>query len=469
MLSMANTRKLWKSPIYRFRFPKNEGSATLTELVFDVTGSAPSFNEVKGTMKTAFDDLLRLYGKNIGTVMDFGAAKFRNTLYFLKKGKTTSAVEFEEIPEKSEQAKKLLDLCKKQSKFDKFIFPYPFISSTKKYDLVLLVNVLPVMPIFSERLLVLQLLYDKIKLGKYLLWYAQKEGSYKDIREEGKQLFGDGIWMGVEKRFKTFFKYHQIHEIEEMMNLCGFERIKKFVAPGNDVILYQKTKHNLFSEVITAKKILSEIKLDESIEDPKTKQGKKVKKQRNTEIVIPDPDSLSIETLYAEALLKIPINEKNAEKYHRLSSQILNRVFRNSLGNMEIKLTMYNGRKIPDTVFTNIAEKGFFKKLENTCKCNYIIVEAKNINKDPANEEFDQLSGRLNDHIGKFGILVCRNIKDKKIVKQRCESYLDKPEYLIALTDDDLIDLLDLRRENDDSGINDFMDQKLRPLIFRSK
>ena len=465
---VKSIRGLWKTPFYRFRFPKNEGSATLTELVFDVTGSAPSFNETKGTLKTVFGDLLRLYGGNIDTVMDFGAAKFRNTLYFLKKNKTTSAAEFEDITKKSEQAKKLLKLCKKQSKFDKLLFPYPFISSTKKYDLVLLINVLPIMPVFSERLMVLQLLYDKIKTRKFLLWYAQKEGSYKLVREEGKQLFGDGIWMGIEKRFKTFYKYHSISEIEEMMNLCGFERIKKFVAPGNDAILYQKTKYNLFNGIITSKKILSEIKLDESIEDPKSKKGKRVKKRRNTEAVISDPDSLSIESPYTQALTKIPKNKINAEKYHRLSSQILNRVFRNSLGNMEIKLNMHKRRKIPDTVFTNVAEKGFFKKLENTCKSNYIIVEAKNINKDPGNDEFDQLSGRLTDHIGKFGILVCRSINDYKAVKERCEFYLDKSEYIITLTDEDLIDLLDLRRENDESGINDFMDQKLRPLVFRS-
>ena len=165
----------------------------------------------------------------------------------------------------------------------------------------------------------------------------------------------------------------------------------------------------------------------------------------------------------------ISVNEENAEKYHRLSSLIINRIFHDSLGNMEIKLEMFKGRKIPDTVFTNTAENGFFKKLETTCKCNYIIVEAKNINKDPDNDEFDQLSGRLNDLVGKFGILVCRNIVNDKAVQERCETYLDKKEYLIALTDNDLISLLDLRRENDVSGINDFMDKKLRPLVFRSR
>lgn len=466
---VKSNRELWKTPVYRFRFPKTEGSSILTELVFNVTGSAPSFNEVKGTMKTVFEELLKLHGNKIETVLDFGAAKFRNTLYFLKKDKTTSAAEFEDLPRKSDQARKILEKCKKEKKFNKLIFPYPFITNSMKYDLVLLINVLSVMPIFAERLQVLQLLHEKIKTGKFLLWYAQKEGSYKDIREEGKYNFGDGIWMGIDKRFKTFYKYHPIHEIEEMMNLCGFERIKKFVAPGNDVILYKKTAHNLFEKIITPQKILSEIKLDETIDDPTSKKGKRVKKQKNKEIVIPNPENFSIETLYANALTKTPKNNENAEKYHRLASQIINRVFHDSLGNMEIKLNMHKGRKIPDTVFTNVAEKGFFKKLENTCKCNYIIVEAKNINKDPGNEEFDQLSGRLNDQVGKFGVLVCRDIENTSAVKERCESYLDKHEYIVVLTDGDLISLLDHIRENDISGINDLMDKKLRLLLFRSK
>jgi len=324
------------------------------------------------------------------------------------------------------------------------------------------------MPISAERLEVLQLLHEKINSKKYLLWYAQKEGSYKETRESGKYDFGDGVWKGIGKRFKTFFKYHSLFEIEEMMNLCGFERVKKFVAPGNDVILYQKNNHNLFSNIITPKKILDEIQFDDTIEDPTTK-GKSVKKEKNTKIVIPNPESLSIESLYADALKDTPINEINAEKYHRLSSQIINRIFKDSLGNMEIKLQMFKGRKIPDTVFTNTAENGFFKKLETTCKCNYIIVEAKNINKDLENDELDQLSGRLNDLVGKFGIVVCRKIENEQAVQERCETYLDKKEYLITLADNDLISLLDLRRDNDVPGINDFMDKKLRPLIFRSR
>ena len=45
------------------------------------------------------------------------------------------------------------------------------------------------MPIPAERQILLDVLHDKIKNGKYLLWVAQKEGSfYKDIKEGGKKL-----------------------------------------------------------------------------------------------------------------------------------------------------------------------------------------------------------------------------------------------------------------------------------------
>ena len=65
--------------------------------------------------------------------------------------------------------------------------------------------------------------------------------------------------------------------------------------------------------------------------------------------VLPNPSSLSIETLYAEALEKIPKGNKNKkapEKYHRLASLIINRVFRNHLSGMEIKRDMFKGLKV---------------------------------------------------------------------------------------------------------------------------
>lgn len=381
------------------------------------------------------------------------------------------AVEFKELGERSSDAKDIYQKCEKYDKFEKIIFPHPFIEHEGKYDFCLLINVLPVMPVFSERLLVLQVLYEKINENGYILWYAQKEGSYKSIREKGENSFGDGIWMGTNRKYKTFYKYHKVEDIDEMMALSGFEYVKKFSAAGNNVRLYRKTKYNLFSGVIEPEDIITAMPLDDTIGEPTSGELKIIKRKRGVQERIPNPPELSILNLYRKALDKIPYGKENAAKYHRLVSWIVYRVFGGSLRNMEIEQEMNGGLKRIDTVYTNAAEKGFFNNLSKTfqIKCPYIMMEAKNYEHDPKNPEFDQLAGRLKDNVGKFGILVCRKIDDMNQVKKRCEGYLDDGgKHVIFLTDDDIINLLELHEDDDINGIDDFMDKKIRPLVFRS-
>lgn len=466
---------VWESPFYKFRVPKNENpeSGELTELILDVTGSAPPFTDVKDTMKGVFEKLLAEEGKEITDILDFGAAKLRNTLYFLGKGKRVCAVEFEKLSQTSPDAKSILAECQKNRNFQNLLFPNPFINHKRQFELVLLINVLPVMPVFAERFLVLQVLYKKVKENKYVLWYAQKEGTdYKTIREGGQNRLGDGIWMGTNRRYKTFFKYNEVEDVDEMFSLNGFKFLKKFSAPGNDVRLYQKTEHNIFENVVNPEDIDECLKTDAEIEEPSVTAPKNVKKKNGAKEIVPNPSKLSIENLYRKALEQTNTGTAYAEKYHRIASHIIYRVFRGSLSNMDIKQEMDGGRKIIDTVYSNTADKGFFANLSTTfqIKCPYIIVEAKNYSGDPGNEEFDQLAGRLKNEVGQFGILVCRKVKDVKAAMDRCQGYLsDNGKHVIFLTDEDLINLLELYQDGDVKGINDFMDLKLRPLVFRAK
>lgn len=469
---------IWKSPIYKFRIPLSEESDKLKEIVFDVTGSAPPFEDVKNTMKGVFNEFLSSKeGEKVKSVVDFGAAKLRNTLYFLNKNKKVAAVEFEELKKNSGQAKRIYEKCKnKPNLFEEWLFPYPFIDHKEKYDLGLLINVLPIMPVFSERLMVLQVLYSKIKEEGYILWYAQQEGSYKERRVSGKYSCGNGIWMGDNAYFKTFFEYIPVEDIDEMMALSGFDFVKKYSAPGNDVRLYKKNGYNLFSDIISSDKIEKLIPIEKSINDPEKTKLKIVKEKEGIKESIPNPYELSIKNLYAEALRSIPKGDKPdpkaPEKYHRVASQIINHIFRGSLSGMELKRPMQNDHKFIDTVYKNSADAGFFRDLseKHKVKCPYIIVEAKNYSIDPENPEFDQLSARLIDTVGKFGILICREIEDKGTAKERCGAYLDDGQkHIIFLTDKDLMDLLELSEDNDTKGINDFMDKKIRPLLFKSK
>lgn len=457
---------LWKSPVYRFRIPASDSSESekLKEIVIDVTGSAPGVLAPSEALKEVLNDIFQSGDlKKIDTVLEFGAAKLKNIPFLLKQGKTVCAVEFEKLT-KNDFTKKNIKICEKyKSKFQKLLFPNPFLSDSKKFDLALLLNVPPVMPILAERLYLLDILHQKINKGKYLLWLAQKEGSYKKIREEGKNTCGDGLWMGKTNHLKTFYRHHPVEELDEIMGLFGFKLIKKF-SVSDDARLYEKTDHNLFSGLISPRRIIENIPIDTSIKNPDSVIPKVVKKNPKVKEVVPNPKELSLENLYIEKIKSIPKGEY-PEKYHRVVSHAISRIFRGSLRNMEIKQSINGGIKQIDTVFTNCADKGFFHNLAKKVECNYPMVEAKNISRDPTNQELDQLNGRLNKNRGHFGILVCRHISNDDSVNSRCKTYLPE-NYLLVLTDNDLFELLGYAREKNIDDINDFMDKKLKEILF---
>ena len=458
---------IWKTPIYRFRIPEDDNSESenLKEIVIDVTGSAPPFTEPSDVLKEVLQEIFKLDSfKKVETVLEFGAGKLKNIPFLLKQNKKVCAVEFKELTENS-FTKKNIKICKKNKpRFQKLLFPNPFLSDTKKYDLALLLNVPPVMPVLAERLYLLDLLHNKISKGKYLLWVAQKEGSYKKIREEGKNVCGDGLWMGKGRYLKTFYKYHPVEELDEIMALFGFKLIKRF-SVGDDARLYEKTDHNLFSGLLTPQKIIENIPVDTSIKDPDSPTPKILKKSSKVKSVIPNPKKLSLENLYTEKIKGLPKGTYKAEEYHRVVSYAIGRIFRGSLRNMDIKVDVDGGIKIIDTIFTNCADNGFFHNLRSKVECNYPMIEVKNISGDPTNTELDQLNGRLNQNRGHFGILICRSTSNKNAVISRCKTYLPN-NYVLVLTDDDIFELLEYTSGKNINDVNDFMDKKLREIIF---
>jgi hypothetical protein len=78
--------KIWEKPLYPFRTPQgldDEDRRVLTEVYIDVTGSAPSFDTPEATLSGVFDEVLRELPRKKLTILDFGAGKLRNSIYFL--------------------------------------------------------------------------------------------------------------------------------------------------------------------------------------------------------------------------------------------------------------------------------------------------------------------------------------------------------------------------------------------------
>jgi hypothetical protein len=455
---------LWESPIYRFRVPvDNNDPAELKEVVFDVTASAPTFREPSENFKTALTDILNLdnhYG--IGSIIEFGAAKLKNIPYLLSLGKAVCAVEFETLMNNAFSQENLAACRQFGELFQELVFPNPFLADEKRFDLAILANVLPVMPIPAERLYVLKALYEKLRTGKYLLWIAQKEGSYKAIREAGRNDFGDGIWMGKGHRYRTFYRYHPPVEVDEIMALFGFELLKKY-SLGDDVRFYKKTEHIILNDILTPDLLGRYYSTDNTIEDP-TSATPRITTDRHSQIVLPNPRDLALENLYIRKLRAIPPGIENAEVYHRLTAYAIARIFKGSLKEMKLKVPIARGVKEIDTVFANCATQGFFHNLQQQISSPYPMFEMKNYSHDPENDQFDQLNGRFNDQRGHFGVLVCRRAEREAAI-DRCKTFLNN-NYVIYLTDSDLVELLQFRRDNDEDSINELMDTRLRAVLF---
>ena len=163
---------------------------------------------------------------------------------------------------------------------------------------------------------------------------------------------------GKGERFKTFYRYHSTAEIDEMMALFGFKFLKKYPA-GDDIRLYVKTRHRVMNTLLTPELLGHYFENDPSISDP-TSGNFKLTEDRNARVIDPNPRELAIESLYIRKLRELDPGPENAEIYHRLTANAIARIFKGSLGKMEMKVPIGEGIKEIDTVFTSVLQlKGF--------------------------------------------------------------------------------------------------------------
>ena len=119
-----------------------------------------------------------------------------------------------------------------------------------------------------------------------------------------------------------------------------------------------------------------------------------------------------------------------------------------------------------DIVFSNVATSGFFGRLPlHGVVCPYVFVECKNYSTDPANPEVDQLAGRLDTIRGMLGILVCRLIENRETLIARCRDGLRQGKYILVLEDKDIFELVRLRANNAQEGVDDYLDVLFRQLV----
>ncbi len=164
----------------------------------------------------------------------------------------------------------------------------------------------------------------------------------------------------------------------------------------------------------------------------------------------------------------VPAGKDHAEEYHRLVMGTLTALFYPDLILPQKEWEINGGRKRIDIVYTNSAESGFFahRRDDQNVNANFVVVECKNYSKDIANNELDQLIGRFDSNIGKFGIITCRKIDNLKRLEDRCRDAASRSKgYVICLTDDDMKFMLEAKSQLRDIDISNLLHRKFRSLV----
>jgi hypothetical protein len=181
-----------------------------------------------------------------------------------------------------------------------------------------------------------------------------------------------------------------------------------------------------------------------------------------------EPRELAINHIVQE-LKGTPAGPGAAHRYHDLIIGALETIFYPNLRKPVKEEHLHSGRKRVDIVFNNGGDRGFFADLitRHRVKCPYIFFECKNYSEDPANPEFDQLTGRFSKKRGEFGILVCRRITNRAKTLQHSKDALnDDRGYVLVIDDGDIEELIKMRAQQDSAGIASYMDELYRRLVM---
>lgn len=140
-----------------------------------------------------------------------------------------------------------------------------------------------------------------------------------------------------------------------------------------------------------------------------------------------------------EAVQAVQPGNAGATAFHTSVAKLLSAIFEGALGNQKLEYALHQGRKRVDITMDNYASDGFFRWLSLHYKCPTVFIECKNYSRDPANESIDQIAGRFSRDRGEVGILVCRELSDRKKILERCrDTAKDGRGYIMVLDDNDL-------------------------------
>lgn len=351
------------------------------------------------------------------------------------------------------------------------------INRDKISDMVANIIKLPLIEYTQEQCLLHEIQTEEINAGYY--WDNNKKdwisirAKLPVIENSGRKEFIILVPKWIVRR-DLFLKYsdyfdREILEFEQARHMNAGTALVRVLKDGS---LRPPTKKELRKRIEKNKKTVAEFTKDNPalLEKYKERKNKLFEPIDNEEILSLQEDEEynlndDVDDKIRELREMMPGSEQ-AHNYHNLMIGILELIFYPNLSNPIKEYPLADKTKKVDIVFQNSALKGFFMDLSRrSIPSVRIYFECKNFSDDIANEEIDQLAGRLGVNTGKIGFLLSRKIENKERLLIRCKFIKDNQNsYLICLDDEDVINLLELRKNEDRRGISEFLTKRLEEL-----
>lgn len=140
-----------------------------------------------------------------------------------------------------------------------------------------------------------------------------------------------------------------------------------------------------------------------------------------------------------QTVITTPRGKRGATRYHRAIERLLTALFGHSLVDPRVEEKVDAGTRRIDIFYRNASFTGFFRWVHQTYTAPYLVIECKNYTDDPSNPELDQVTGYFAPWRTRVGFLVCRSLRDRQRMIQRCRyaAHADRG-IVIVLEDTDL-------------------------------
>lgn len=121
-----------------------------------------------------------------------------------------------------------------------------------------------------------------------------------------------------------------------------------------------------------------------------------------------------------QAVLTTQRGKRGATKYHRAIERLLSALFGHSLVDPRVEERLDRGTRRVDILYRNASFTGFFRWIHQTYTAPYVVIECKNYTDDIANQQLDQVTGYFAPWRTKVGFLVCRSLRNRQLMIDRC-------------------------------------------------